>query len=107
VDATCRQKRDQESRGQTIHVNETAHPDNQLNLITDVAVAPNNTDDGKILNARLEKMVEKTPDLDELHTDGAYGNEDNDRDGKGADPSYSNGDQGANGCCVDHYRTAY
>ena len=79
VDATYRKKRDQESRGYTIHVNETAHPDNQLNLITDVEVAPNNTDDGKILHARLEKMVEKTPDLDELHTDGGYGNEDNDR----------------------------
>jgi len=32
VDATYRQKRDQESRGQTIHVNESAHPDNQVNL---------------------------------------------------------------------------
>lgn len=79
VDATYRKKRGQESQGQTIHVNETAHPDNPLNLITDVEVAPNNTDDGKILNARLEKMVEKTSDLDELHTDGTYGNEDNDR----------------------------
>ena len=79
VDATYRKKRDQESRGQVIHVNETAHPDNQLNLITDVQVAANNTDDSKILNARLEKMVAKTPDLDELHTDGGYGSEDNDR----------------------------
>jgi hypothetical protein len=79
VDATYRKKRDQESRGQTIHVNETAHPDNQLHLITDVAVVANNTDDSKILNARLDKMVEKTPDLDELHTDGGYGSEDNDR----------------------------
>ena len=78
VDATYRKKRDQESRGQTIHVNETAHPDNQLNLITDVEVAANNTDDSKILNARLEKMVEKTSDLDELHTDGGYGSEAND-----------------------------
>lgn len=78
VDATYRKKRDQESRGQTIHVNETAHPDNQLNLITDVEVAANNTDDSKILNARLENMVEKTSDLDELHTDGGYGSEDND-----------------------------
>jgi hypothetical protein len=79
VEATYRKKRDQESRGQTIHVNETAHPDNQLNLITDVEVAANNKDDSKILNTRLEKMVEKTSDLDELHTDGGYGSEDNDR----------------------------
>jgi hypothetical protein len=79
VEATYRKKRDQESRGHTIHVNETAHPTNQVNLITDVEVAPNNTDDGKILNARLKTMVKKTADLDELHTDGAYGSEDNDR----------------------------
>lgn len=77
-DATYRKKRDQESRGQTIHVSETAHPDNQVNLITDVEVAANNTDDSKILNARLENMRDKTPDLDELHTDGGYGSEDND-----------------------------
>lgn len=79
VDATSRKKRSQESRGQTIHVNETAHPDNQVNVITDVDVAPNNTDDAKMLNVRLETMVEKTSDLDELHTDGGYGSQDNDR----------------------------
>jgi hypothetical protein len=79
VDAAYRQKRDQESQGQSIHANETAHPVNQLNLITDVAIAPNNTDDSAILNDRLDKMAEKTPDLEELHTDGGYGSEDNDR----------------------------
>jgi hypothetical protein len=78
-DATYRKKGDQESRGQTIHLTETAHPANPLNLITDVAVASNNTDDGQILNTRLDRMVEKTPDLNEVHTDGAYGNEANDR----------------------------
>jgi hypothetical protein len=78
-DATYRKKHDQESRGQTIHVNETAHPDNPVNLITDVEVAANNTDDSKMLNARLEKMVEKTSDVDELHTDGGYGSEENDQ----------------------------
>ena len=58
---------------------ETANPENEINLLTDVAVCSNNTDDSQILNKRLERIKEKTPDLKELHTDGAYGNEDNDR----------------------------
>jgi len=48
-------------------------------LITDVAVRSNNTDDSEILNDRFETIVEKTPDLEELHTDGAYGSEENDK----------------------------
>ena len=78
-DATYRHKRDDQSRGQAIHVTETAHPDNELNLLTDVAVATNNTDDSTILNDRLDRMMEKTPDVEELHTDGGYGSQDNDR----------------------------
>ena len=50
-----------------------------MNLITDVAVFSNDTDDSRILNERLEPIKEKTPDLNELHTDGAYGSEDNDK----------------------------
>ena len=79
LDATYRKKRDQESRGQTIHFSETANPENELNLVTDVAVASNNTDDSRILEERLEPMKEKTPDLNEYHTDGGYGSEANDK----------------------------
>ncbi len=79
VDATYRDKDGDQSQGQTIHATETAHPDNPLQLITDIAVDTNNTDDSVILNKRLDPMMEKTPDLDELHTDAAYGSEDNDR----------------------------
>ena len=78
IDATYRKKRDQKSKGHVINVSETAHPDNPLNLITDVAVEKNNVDDSELLNKRIDKMKEKTPDLDELHTDGGYGSEDND-----------------------------
>jgi len=49
-----------------------------VNLITDVAVCSNDTDDSKMLNERIEPIKDKTPDLNELHTDGAYGSEDND-----------------------------
>jgi hypothetical protein len=79
LDATFRKKNDKKARGYVVNVAETAHPDNQLNLITDVAVAPNTTDDSTILNERIDTMVKKTPDLEELHTDGGYGSSDNDR----------------------------
>jgi hypothetical protein len=79
IDATYRKKRTEHYKGQSVNVTETANPDNELNLITDVAVCSNNTDDSEILNDRLETIVEKTPDLEELHTDGAYGSEDNDK----------------------------
>jgi len=79
IDATYRKKRTEHYKGQSVNVTETANPNNELNLITDVAVYSNNTDDSTILNERLELINEKTPDLNELHTDGAYGSEDNDK----------------------------
>lgn len=79
LDATYREKNGKKSKGQVINIVETAHPDNDIDLITDVAVAPNNQDDSKILNERIDKLQEKTPELNELHTDGAYGSTGNDR----------------------------
>lgn len=79
AEATYREKGKKKSRGYSVHVSETCHPENKANLVTDVAVVTNNTDDGKILEGRLEKMQEKTPELKEYHTDAAYGNEENDR----------------------------
>lgn len=40
-----------------------------------MAVHPNNVDDAKILEDRLPEMLEKTPDLNEYHADGLYGNQ--------------------------------
>jgi hypothetical protein len=74
-EATYRQKRTQQSKGRVIHVAETCHPENELNLITDVAAEPNNSDDAEILAERAETMSEKTPDLEELHVDGGYGSD--------------------------------
>jgi hypothetical protein len=42
IDATFRTKREHHYRGHVVNITETANPDNALNLITDVAVAPNN-----------------------------------------------------------------
>ena len=77
MEATFRFKNG-DHRGRVVNVTETANPDNKINLITDVAVNPNNTDDGVALNQRLDRLKEKTPDLNEMHTDGAYGSRDND-----------------------------
>lgn len=71
--------RELEKLGQSVNVTETANPENELNLLTDIAVKPNNTDDSDIINDRIETLKEKTPDLKELHTDGAYGSKDNDQ----------------------------
>jgi len=78
IDATYRNKNGKKSKGQTINVTETANPDNGLNLLTDVAVVPNNIDDSKILNERIETIKEKTPEIDGLHFDGGYGSKNND-----------------------------
>ena len=78
-DATYRKKREQESKGFTINATETANPENDIQLLTDIAVNKNNIDDSKILEDRADKIIEKTPDLQELHTDGGYGSEEVDK----------------------------
>jgi len=74
-DATFRKKRKEESRGYTINATETAHPDNEVQLLTDVAVNKNNIDDSAILEKRIDRITEKTPDIEEIHTDGGYGSQ--------------------------------
>ena len=78
MEATYRDKHGKKSKGQAIHVTETAHPENQVDLLTDIHVTPNNVDDSRALNKRIDPLKAKTPDLDEHHTDGAYGSADND-----------------------------
>jgi hypothetical protein len=79
LDATFHRKDDAEFRGFVLHATETADPENELQLVVDVAVAPNNQADSRILHERLPEMHRKTPELRELHTDAGYGSEDNDR----------------------------
>jgi hypothetical protein len=78
LEATHRKKDGESFQGFVLHAAETADPENPLQLVTDVVVAPNNRDDSRILHDRLPAMKEKTPDLEELHTDATYGSEDND-----------------------------
>lgn len=78
IDATYRKKQGKEFYGQTINIVETCNPDNQINLITDISVHANNIDDSKELDKRVDIVKEKTPELNELHFDGAYSSKDND-----------------------------
>jgi hypothetical protein len=78
-DATFHRKDEAEFHGYVLHATETADPENDLQLITDVVVAPNNQSDSRILHERLPEMHRKTPGLRELHTDAGYPSEDNDR----------------------------
>lgn len=78
IDATYRKKNNKQFYGQAINIAETCNPDNPIDLLTDISVHANNIDDSKGLNERIEPIKEKTPELNELHTDGAYGSKDND-----------------------------
>jgi hypothetical protein len=78
LEAAYRNKNGNITKGYSGNVTETAHPDNPINLITDVAVGPVNKDDSQVLNERLDTIKEKTPDLDELHFDGGFGSAEND-----------------------------
>lgn len=75
LDATYRKKRQKSHQGYIATVTETASPENEIQLITDVCLDQNNVDDAAILEDRLEKLLELTPDLEELHVDGGYGSE--------------------------------
>jgi hypothetical protein len=78
IDATYRKKNNKQFYGQAINITETCNPANPIDLLTDVSVHANNIDDSEGLNERIEPIKEKTPELNELHTDGAYGSKDND-----------------------------
>jgi hypothetical protein len=53
IDATYRKKDKKIAKGQSVNVTETTNPENKLNLLTDIAVKPNNTDDSDIMNRIL------------------------------------------------------
>jgi len=78
-DATFRTKRGESFKGQAVTVTETANPENDINLVIDVSTETNNTDDSNILASRIDSIKEQYEDVNEIHTDGAYGNEKNDK----------------------------
>jgi len=79
-DATFRTKRKKKYHGQVTSITESSNPDNDINIIVDIVTAPNNIDDSILLNDRLSEISKKLPDLEQLHFDGGYGSEDNDKE---------------------------
>jgi len=72
LEATYREKNRVGYKGYVANVTETCDSENALQLITDVRVAPNTTEDGALLVAALPDLKQRTG-LNTLYTDGAYG----------------------------------
>ncbi len=72
LEASYRTKGGKSFQGYVANLTETCDPENQVQLITKVQVAPNNVDDTQLLAEALPELEERT-DLDTLYTDGGYG----------------------------------
>jgi len=72
LEATYREKRGVGYQGYVANLIETCDPENKLQLITKVQLAPNNTDDDQFLAEALPNLKERT-EVDEMNTDGGYG----------------------------------
>lgn len=72
LEASYRQKGHQFYKGYVANAAETCHPDNEIQLITQVQVAPNRVDDPLLLIDAIPHLVERT-DLETLYTDGGFG----------------------------------
>ena len=71
LEATYRRKGSQDYKGYVTNLSETCDPDNAVQLITKVQVAPNNTNDNTLLLEALPDLKERTG-LETLYTDGPY-----------------------------------
>jgi hypothetical protein len=74
LEASYRTKTNVHYKGYVANLTETCDPENDLQLITKVQVAPNNIDDSQLLAEALPNLQERT-DLDTLITDGGFGGE--------------------------------
>jgi hypothetical protein len=77
LEATYREKRGQGHRGYVVNLAETCDPENPVQLITQVQVAPNTTDDRTLLAEALPDLKDRTG-VDTVFTDGSSGSPEND-----------------------------
>jgi hypothetical protein len=77
LEATYRRKGNQFYKGYVANVTETCDPENEVQLITHVQVAPNNTEDSDLMIEATQNLKERT-DLKTLYTDGGFGSPDAD-----------------------------
>jgi hypothetical protein len=78
LEATYREKNKKTYKGYVANLTETCDPDNDLQLITKVQVASNDTEDVDLLVEALPNLKERT-ELETLYTDGGYGSSDADQ----------------------------
>lgn len=71
LEATYRKKGQRKYKGYGVNLSETCDPENELQLITQVQVAPNNVDDTQLLSEGLPNLKERTG-VEVLYTDGGY-----------------------------------
>lgn len=71
LEATYRQKNGQGHHGYVTNVTETCDPENPVQLVTHIQVAPNNTDDQAMLVEAIPEIQERMP-LSDLDIDGGY-----------------------------------
>ena len=74
LEATYRTKGTGHYKGYVANITETCDPENEIQLITKVQVAPNNVDDGQLLAEALPNLKERTA-VETMITDGGYGSE--------------------------------
>jgi hypothetical protein len=77
LEATYRTKGTGHYKGYVANLTETCDPENPLQLITKVQVAPNNVDDPQLLAEALPNLKERTG-VETMMTDGGYGGETSD-----------------------------
>ena len=72
LEATYRTKGAGHYKGYVANLTETCDPENELQLITKVQVAPNNIDDSQLLAEALPNLKQRTK-LETIYTDGGHG----------------------------------
>ena len=77
LEATYRTKGTGHYKGYVANITETCDPENPLQLITKVQLAPNNVDDTQLLAEALPNLKERTG-VETMITDGGYGGESSD-----------------------------
>jgi len=82
LEASFRTKGNKNYKGYVVNLSETCDTENDVQLVTDIQVAPNNVDDTQLLEESLPNLVERTG-LNTLFTDGGYGSPDTDKAMKG------------------------
>ena len=78
LEATYRKKGVRTYKGYVANLSETCDPENEVQLITKVQVAPNNTNDNSLLLEALPDLKDRTG-LETLYTDGPYAGPDVDQ----------------------------